>query len=83
MRVLQDKILIERCARQPKDGKSVIITLDEKPLNIFEVIDIGPDVIGVFLGDKIIPEPYTIQALEQEQYKDIYVIHDKQILVVL
>ena len=83
MRVLKDRILIERCTRKPVDTKSVIITLDEKPLNLFEVKDVGPDVLGVFLGDKIIPDPYAIQALEQEQYKDIYVIHDKQILVVL
>lgn len=83
MRVLKDRILIKRCTSAHKDNKNVIITLDEKPLNVFEVMDVGPDALGVFLGDTIIPEPYAIQALEQEKYKDLYVIKDSQILVVL
>ncbi len=82
MRVLKDRILIQRCTRESTTSKSVIITLDEKPINLFEVIDIGPDVVGVFIGDKIVPEPYALQSIG-EQYEGIYVINDKQILVVL
>ncbi len=83
MRVLKDRVLIERCKKEEAKTKSGILLLDEKPLNLFTVVDIGPDVSGVFEGKIVQVEPYSPIEIQNDEKRELYVVYEKQIVVVL
>ncbi len=82
MKPLKDRLLVERCKNEDKEKK--ILLLETKVNNKYEVKAIGKDVkIDVSIGDKVLIEPYGLISIENEEKKDLFVVGENTIYLVL
>ncbi len=82
MKPVKDRLLVERCKAEDKEKK--ILLLETKPNNKYEVRGVGREVsIDVSLGDKVLIEPYGLIAIENEEKRELFVVSENNIYLVL
>lgn len=83
MRVLKDRVIIERI-KKGEAKKGSLLLPNEAPEYDFVVVDIGKDVkIDIKVGDKILVEIYHHTSIKNNDGRDLFVVKEDNIYVVL
>lgn len=76
-RPLSNKILLIEYEEEPKPGTLILVESEKKNNNLFEVVNTGPDVACLEIGDIVLVEKYCAQMFEIEDAKYFITSEDK------
>ena len=81
MRVIKDRILLERVKKEePKKGS--LLLLDAPPENKFTVLEVGDSVKNILCGEVVMTMPYGLTTVKSDDGRDLYVCKEEDVLII-